>query len=365
MPDGKPETVPVTDDASATAHVASLLDLPGVEPESEKPEKPREEEQSEEATPEEASEEEVPASSEESEEAEPEDGEGEALPDTIAGLAEALEVDPGDLLGHLKAEAKVNGKVSQVTIAEAIRGYQRQADYDEKMAEFTEQRRQMEARERQNSERWQQQSERLDSAIQTLEGSLDAGPSEEDMLRLLEDDPMEYQRVVARRQVQEKRLEKAKAERDEARKQQAEEYHAKLSAYRAEQQRLLTQQVPDLSDAKKLQAFETDLNSYLGGQGFSEQEIVNFIGGPFDHRHVLIVRDAMRFRALQQGKKEVGKRLQGLPKVQKPGAAAPKAKSDSDKLVASRNRLRQLGKKGRKGRAQQDAAAVDLVKKMI
>ena len=73
----------------------------------------------------------------------------------------------------------------------------------------------------------------------------------------------------------------------------------------------------------------------------------------------------MRYRALQQGKKTVGKKLQNLPKVQKPGAAPPKAKTGADKLVASRNRLRQLGKKGKPARMSQEAAAVDMVKRML
>lgn len=366
MPADTPETVPVSDDASAVARVASLLSEPSGAPESSEPEKPREEEPTEDVS-HETSEEEAPeqASSEESEGAEPDEAESESLPDTITGLAEALEVEPSELLAHLKAEVKVNDKVSQVTLEEAVRGYQRQADYDEKMTRIAEQRREMETLQQHAAERWQQQSERLDTAIQSLEQGLEAGPSAEEMMRLMEDDPSEYLRVQARQQAQKERLEKAKAERDGVRQQQAEEHYARIGQYRTEQQRLLTQRIPDLSDTKKLQAFEKDMNTYLDGQGFSEQEVGSFVGGAFDHRHILIVRDAMRFRQLQQGKKEVGKKLQALPKVQKPGAAPPKAKSDTDKLVASKNRLRQLGKKGRAGRAQQNAAAVDLIKRIL
>lgn len=350
MAEDTPETGPVTDDASAVAHVASLLSEPEEGPPEETSEEKPQEDPPVEAEP----------SSKESEDAKPEEAADEGLPDTIAGLAQALEVDPGDLLGHLKMEVKVNGKVSQVTLTEAVRGYQRQADYDEKKAEFAEQRRQHDTEKQQITQHWQQQLQRLDETIQGLEAQESIGP--EQMAQLMEDDPQEYLRVQARQQAQRERLEKAKRTRDDELQRTQQESYQRMATFRTEQQRLLKEKLPHVSDPVKLRIFEDKAAAYLRSKGFTDDEINGFFNGPFDHRQVLIIDDAWQLQAMKDGKKELPKKLQGLAKVQKPGASQPKS-TVTDRLSASSQKLRQLKKKGTK--SQQTDAAVEHVKKML
>jgi hypothetical protein len=349
---------PATDEQSAIARVAGLLEPEGPprQDDDEQPEANREEP--------EAAAEEAEASSEEKAEPEPTDDEGDELPDTLEGFAEALGISADDLAGHLKVPKKVDGKVEYVTVAEAISGHQRDADYRQKTMELAEQRRQMEAQNQQALERWQQEFQRLDLVIQSLEGEAEGETSPEKLAQILEDDPQEYLRVMAHQQARQAKIVKAKTARDEALQKQQAEQQQVMASYRAEQQRLLVEAMPEISDTKKLSEFEGEADSFLKTMGYSNEDIGMFFGGAFDHRHVLILRDAMRYRAMQQGKKTLPKRLEGLAKVQKPGAASSR-KTDADKLTASRERLRQLGKKGKSARMQQEDAAVRLVKGML
>jgi hypothetical protein len=356
MPEANPETGAVTDESSAVERVASLLEPEGPT-EQEQPEGEAEGSETQEAEAGESPEQ----SSEEKPETEPE-SEGEELPDTLEGLAEALEMDPADLAGHLKVPVKVGGKVEHVTLADAIKGQQFEGDYRQKTTELAEQRRKMEADALQASERWQQKVQALQAAIQTVEAGLEAEPSDEALIQLMEDDPQEYLRVTARQKARQKRLEDAKKTYDEQLANAREEASEKLRDFRVEQQRILSEKMPEVSDPKKLQAFESGSQAYLKSLGFSGEEVSGFFGGPFDHRQVLIIRDAMKFRALQEGKKTLPKKLHGLAKVQKPGAAQGK-KSDTDKMTASSNRLRQLKHKGT--RDQQNKAAIERVKMML
>ncbi len=351
MSEVPPETG-ASSEAEAVARVASLLEPEGP---------PKEDDTPQQAPPEEQEPAEEEASSEQPETAEP-DGEGDELPDTLEGFAEALGMEPDDLAGHLKVPVKVDGKVSYVPVAEAMKGARLEADYTRKTMELAEERKQFEAKNQQAFERWQQEFQRLDEAIQSLEAENEAELSPERQAQLLDDNPQEYLRVMARQQAKAAQLQKVKSARDEALQSQQKEHQERVNTYRTEQQRLLTEKIPDVSDPKKLQAFESDMNTYLGGQGYSAEEINGFLGGAFDHRQVMIVRDAMRYRALQEGKKTLPKKLEGLAKVQKPGASPPKQTSE-DKIAAGRNRLKQLGKKGT--RRQQDAAAVDFVKRIL
>ena len=361
--EANPETGAITDDQSAVAHVAGLLE-PTEPTEQDREKKPKANQAEPEAEVEAEGEDapEAEPSSEQEAETEPGEGEGEELPDTLEGLAEALGMEPDELAGYLKVPAKRGGKVEHVTLADAIKGQQLDADYRQKTMELSEQRRQLETQAQEATQRWQEQTQRLDTLIQSLEGNLEAEPTGEQMAQLLETDPKEYMRITARVKAQQERIDAAKKARDEELSKQEKQFNLAVQQYRSDQQRLLVEKVPELSDPDKLATFERNVATYLKGQGFTDQDVAGFFGGPFDHRHVLLVRDAMRYRALQNGKKGLGKRLQALPKVQKPGASPSKA-TNTDKLVASRNRLKQLKRKGSK--TQQNDAAVELVKRML
>lgn len=357
-----PEAGAVTNEESAVERVASLL-----EPEESKPKEPTskqpKQEKPETAEPVEAEEAEAESEEESSEEpdtTEPDEPESEELPDTLEALAEALNMESADLAGHLKVPIKVNGKIEHVTLTEAMKGHQLESDYRQKTSELAEQRRQLDAQSQRALESWQQRVSQLDEIIGQFD---EPGPSAAELVTLMEDDPQEYLRTAAKQKEREERLDKAKKVRDEEFAKYREQLGQQFATNRVHQQQLLQEKIPDLTKPDKLREFEDGLTGFLRNQSFSDDEISGFFSS-FDHRHVLIARDAMRYRAMQEGKKSLPKKLQGKSKVLKPGASLPKA-TDTDKLVASKDRLRKLGKKGKTSRRQQEDAAIDMVKRIL
>ena len=290
-------------------------------------------------------------SSEDSEEVEPETVE---LPDTLDGLAEELGVAPEDLAEHLKMTVVVNGESREVTLAEAKTGQQLDQDYRQKTMELADKRKAHDAEHQQVLERWQQRVARLDEAITLSEGMF-AEPDREEMNRLLEEDPWQYQKVKAYHDERRQGLEKLKAERQNARDEQVKEVQKAQTEFRAEQQKLLAEKFPDVRDPEKLRMFETSAQEYLKRNGYSEEEVSQAFT-LFDHRNILMLRDAMNYNAMKKGTKELTKKVKALPKVQKPGSTNTK----SDPLTASRDRLLRLKKTGTK--QQQTDAAVELVR---
>ena len=272
------------------------------------------------------------------------DDAGLELPDTLEALSEALGLEANGL-DALKVNVKVNGATQEVTLADAVKGHQMEADYRHKTAELAEQKRGHEAEQQKLQEQWRQ---RFDS-IQGLEDRLSelVGGSA-DLQRILDEEGTEaYTRAKIQHDVRQEALTHAKGERDKANQEAAQKQHGQIQAYLQGEQAKLAQSFPELSHPEKGPKIRTDMRTYLGGQGFSDGDI----GGLIDHRMVLVVRDAMRYRALEKSKPATTKKLKALPKVLKPGAAGS---GDQDK----RDRGTALVQHAKKTGTVKDAARV-------
>lgn len=357
------ESEAVTDEQSARNFVSQLMsEEPEGPTDDDRPDQPDREAQAEtEETPDEAE-----ASDEEPEDASSEEGEADPdesveLPETLEGFAEELGVDPEELANHLKVTVTVNGQKKEVTLAEARTGHQLDADYRQKTMELAEQRKALEAERQQAQERWQQRVQQLDDHIAVAEKLYGSGPDEEQMNRLLQEDAEEYIRQKAQWDRWKERIDSLKSEREKVGTEQREEAVRKHTEYRQEQQRLLSENMPEVRDPEKLRAFEHDATEALKSYGYSDEEIGQFFT-LYDYRTVLILRDALSHRRMEDGKGKLSKKLKAKPRVQKPGTAQGK-KTPEDKLVASRDRLRRLGRKGT--RKQQESAAFEYLKDIV
>ena len=131
-----------------------------------------------------------------------------------------------------------------------------------------------------------------------------SGAKEPD-LALLDTDPVEYL--------------KQKAEYDKAQNAistlTAQE-NAKHQAYVKEQTRKLMEANPEWSDPAVYSKEMGNIVNYLKSTGASEKEIADIA----DHRIFLMARDAAKYRALQEQKAEVTKKIHKTPvKVERPG----------------------------------------------
>lgn len=292
------------------------------------------------------------------------DEDGVEFPDTLEALAEQHKVDPAELAGHLKVAVKqADGTIKEVSIAELRDNHLFQADYTRKTQELAREKEAFNAERGQVSQHINQKVTQLDTLMHVLAQQIEQGPSDAELNRLAVDDPAAFvaanrkreQQVQAFRQAYEART----AQEAQAKHEQAE----RTRALRAEQQKLLAQKVPELVKPEEAQKFERELVDGLRSYGYSDASIESFVNGAFDHRQVLIIRDAMRYRAGEKAGKETRKVLKALPKVSKPGASVTKTEAATTKVEELRRRLR--SPRTRNDRKASERAGLDLVKNLL
>ena len=152
-----------------------------------------------------------------------------------------------------------------------------------------------------------------------------------DLERMANDEPGRYLRWQARRDA----LLAAQAEADALQERERTEMEGRSRDYLAQQRKLLLEKFPEVADPVKARAISAESTGYLRDLGFSDQEI----GQVADHRMMLVVRDAFAFRKSQKAAKTAaGKKLVGVPRVQKPGGGsdAKAEKGRQDKAAMTR-----------------------------
>lgn len=264
------------------------------------------------------------------------------VPQTLAELADALEIEP-EALNDLRVTVKVNGEEMQVPIGEAARGYQRQADYDAKMAEIRDERSKFDSAVNQATQLWQQRLSSLDTLVSELEaqvagkepdweGIIDTYGADEYNRQRLAWDNQQKARTAAREQ-----LEAARAQRD-AEMQQA------TAERQADEQRKLINVMPELADATRAEAFVKDVSAYMGARGFAADEVGPTLDSILDHRIYPILQDAIKYHNLKSGEPEVKKKTKTLPKVLKANSPKGKGQIQRDKVTALSSKLRKTGR---------------------
>lgn len=222
-------------------------------------------------------------------------------------------------------------EVTLADIREWKRGNLREADYTRKNQDLATQRKTYEAKETKMTAREQ----KLDSLIDSLEQSIDDQESKVDWDELMEDDPSEYLKLKARIEKKAKALESAKADKDKVE-------GDKKELYLQEQRALIPTLMPDWTDSKgateKMSEDLKVIGDYLSKNGFSDQEMNEIT----DAKLWPIYLDAARFRALNDKKPAISKRVKSAPKVIKPTKSRSKP-SDTSVADEATNRFRNSG----------------------
>lgn len=250
----------------------------------------------------------------------------EELPDTIEGLAKVLEMDPGELSRHLKIKVKVNGEERHVTLEEAVKGQQLEADYRRKTAELAAERK---AGEAQIQAAIQQRVQTLDMLANDFAANVLGNPPDP---RLASENPAEYVAQKAAYDANLQKLHQARQERERLTQQQR---AAAISANEAKLREIMPDWARDPDKGRK----EIDnVRSYLVKQGVDPQEAY----AVFNADHIMIARKAMLYDQLQATKPDIANKLKDLPKVVRPGGIKP-GNQRNEQAVAALNRLKRTG----------------------
>ena len=227
----------------------------------------------------------------------------------------------------------IDGTDYEVTQDELIQGYQRNADYTRKTQELAVEKQQSSDFVERSKKDVETKLARLDQLNQAAQSQLQQEYAQIDFEKLYEEDPAEAARL-------EHKMRKKNEQLQQVQKQTQELQTQEFSKYLEEQQKQLSVKVPEMNHPEKGSEFKKQMRNYLSSVGFNNQEIDSV----YDHRYVLLVKDAMNYRNLQKAKPEIKKKAVNAPKVVRGGVSKSKGQQQAEVRRQQLSKLRKTGK---------------------
>jgi hypothetical protein len=253
-----------------------------------------------------------------------------------ASTPESDETDEGDDQPEPLYTVKINGKEEQVTLKEALNGYQRNKDYTEKQMALAAERKEHQSLVEQAAESEKIYSQLLPVMVQRMQATLPPPPDP----RLIDENPSAYLRSKENYETAMADLQAAASEAQRMQQKDQVEQSQKIKAYVAENASKLPELVPEWKDQKAYERDRPKVRDYLKGRGFSDEEI----NQAYDARLVAIAADGMRWRELHS-KSKLRPNAPPLEKALKPSPAPaqPQTKRNREAFEA-RKRLASSGR---------------------
>ena len=227
----------------------------------------------------------------------------------------------------------IDGTDYEVTQDELIQGYQRNADYTRKTQELAVEKQQSSDFVERSKKDVETKLARLDQLNQAAQSQLQQEYAQIDFEKLYEEDPAEAARLEHKMRKKNEQLQQVQRQTQELQTQE-------FSKYLEEQQKKLSVKVPEMNHPEKGSEFKKQMRNYLSSVGFNNQEIDSV----YDHRYVLLVRDAMNYRNLQKAKPEIKKKAVNAPKVVRGGVSKSKGQQQAEVRRQQLSKLRKTGK---------------------
>ena len=227
---------------------------------------------------------------------------------------------------------KVNGQELDVTLDELRNGYSRDADYRQKTEELSHQRKQFQSESEKQRQDYSQKLNELNQRLSAAQVDLNAEINSADLDRLYDEDPTEAARV-------ERKLKKKQDALNQSLQQAQAEQKEQFSSFLQDQQRKLVSKMPEFSDPAKASNLKANMKSTLNNYGFNDQEVAQV----YDHRIVMLVNDAMKYRSMQNSKPNIAKKI---TKPSRPFSSGVKQGKSEANLKLRREKFSRLKKSG-------------------
>lgn len=244
-------------------------------------------------------------------------------------------------------EVKVDGSSVKVDLDELKAGYSRQEDYSRKARALAEERRAFETESQtaqQDAERYRQGLKQLTEALASIQGEPDWEAERKALT------PEEFLKKRADWTLSQANLEKLQRHQQDEARQSDETRLAQWQKYLRAEQDKLKAAIPEWEDTAKAKAETEQLVSVAKHYGFSEQEV----RGVTDHRAILLLRDAMKYRELHREPNPQRPKISPI-KTAKPGTPdRPRPNEKQTQLVE---------RAAKSGRGRDAAAAIEAMLK--
>lgn len=255
---------------------------------------------------------------------------GEQQPQT-----EPEQPEPSQEVLHGNARTRLRDG-TEVTLAELKKAYGERQDFHRQRNEFDTQKRAFDDREA----KIKQQESFLQQAVAQATAVVQARMPKAPDVSLRETDPFtyyqkmdDYNREVAELQrlhwVQEAQTRQAEIDKQQRQQQ-----------FLQAEQAALVDRIPELKTSEGMQAFRSDANKHGSHYGFSAEEL----GGITDHRMLVVLKDAIAWRKLQEQKPAALDKAKDAAPVQQPGPRRSGTERTAQQREEGMARLRKTGR---------------------
>jgi len=281
----------------------------------------------------EESEEDQPQEQEIKEEETEEESQDETEEETSEDVSQDEEqIDTQEKLENSTYKVKVAGQELDVTLDELRNGYSRDADYRQKTEELSHQRKQFQSESEKQRLDYSQKLNDLNQRLSNAQQDLSAEINSAELDRLYEEDPTEAAK-------QERKLKKKQDVLNQSIYQAQAEQKEQFSSFLQDQQKKLLSKMPEFSDPAKASNIKSNMKTTLNNYGFNDQEVAQV----YDHRIVMLVNDAMKYRSMQNSKPNIAKKI---TKPSQPFSSGVKQTKSEVNLKVRKDKFSRLRKTG-------------------
>mgnify|MGYP001415183217 CR=1 FL=1 len=228
--------------------------------------------------------------------------EAELADDSVVDELDAVEPDELFESDAPLYAVTIDGETSEVPLDELISGYQRKATYTQRQQELAEARQTLDeqlqnvpAQEAAMRQTYQQYQEVLQQLHQQMQAA--NKPPDLDWDALQRENPLQFLNLKYLEQEREGEIQAVQAEQARMQQLLAGENDKKLQEHLVVQQSLVLEKIPEWADGDVQANEQRKLLEFGREVGFSDEEL-NTI---YDHRALVVLRDAMRYNELTNG----------------------------------------------------------------
>ena len=220
-------------------------------------------------------------------EVEAEDTEIEAESEEVEAEEEESEEAEQEPDGTEYHRVKLDGTDYEVTLDEALAGYQRQQDYTKKTQALAEEKKQVQAEQEAAKQDRLQYQQRVEHLVQQQQAQQ---PQEPDWDQLYESDPLEWMKQKENFRSQKEQNLELQQEQFRMRQQQEYEQQEQMKVHLSQQHQTLMDAIPEWQDPKVMQQEKAQIRSYaINTLGYSAEEVSQV----YDSRAVQALRSGM------------------------------------------------------------------------
>ena len=229
-------------------------------------------------------------------------------------------------------KVKVAGQELDVTLDELKNGYSRDADYRRKTEELSYDKKQFVSESEKQRQDYSSKLNELNQLMSVAQQQLNTEINSVDLEKLYEEDPTEAARIEHRLRRKQEKLNSAMAKTQS-------EQNKQFESFVSDQKNKLVTKLPEFSDPDKASKLKSSMKTILNNYGFNDQEISQV----YDHRIIMLVNDAMKYRNMQNSKPNLAKKISKPGKVFSSGVKKDKTELNFSKRKEKLSRLKKTG----------------------